>query len=387
MSRYRMDSIFIPDKDLIISTEKYLDKPVEQLFDIRRKLRPIVNELSLLCPTCYQPLLLAGKIDQTFYFRHVKDSEDCPIKTTSHLSKEEIEAMKYNGQKEGRRHKENKHLIASILDKDQGFREVHVEKTFREENSTGIAKLWRRPDVSATHTNTGKKIAFELQVSTTFIDVIVERERFYRDNGAFIIWIFLNFEEKRFTELDIFYANKLNAFIFDEEAKLASQEYGELVLKCHYKDYFVQESGEVVEVQEQDAEKLVPVSKLSFDDTSGKLFFFDSNDRKRVVESQAESRRTEIRIEKERQAAEERARKAREAKASRQLSYGGNEWRTNYFEPERAENKGLSESNVKALTKSKKYENLACENCGNTSRFYDKACFIFCSKCRKEVKY
>lgn len=241
--------------------------------------------------------------------------------------------------------------------------------------------------MSATHTNTGKKIAFELQVSTTFIDVIVERERFYRDNGAFIIWIFLNFEEKRFTELDIFYANKLNAFIFDEEAKLASQEYGELVLKCHYKDYFVQESGEVVEVQEQDAEKLVPVSKLSFDDTSGKLFFFDSNDRKRVVESQAESRRTEIRIEKERQAAEERARKAREAKASRQLSYGGNEWRTNYFEPERAENKGLSESNVKALTKSKKYENLACENCGNTSRFYDKACFIFCSKCRKEVKY
>ncbi|WP_254849522.1 DUF6035 family protein [Thalassotalea sp. PP2-459] len=230
-------------------------------------------------------------------------------------------------------------------------------------------------------------MAFELQVSTTFIDVIVERERFYRENGAFIIWVFLNFEEKRFTELDIFYANKLNAFILDEEAKLASSKSGELVLKCHYKDYFVQESGELVEVAEKDEEELVPVSQLSFDDVTGKLFFFDSNNRKRNVERQAETRRTEIRIEKERRAAEERARKAREAKANRQILYGNSAWQPTYCEPERTENKGLSDANFKALTKSRQYESLKCDNCGNTSRFYDRACFIFCSKCRKEVKY
>lgn len=382
-----MDSIFIPDKDLVVATEKYLEKPVDQLFDIRRKLRPIVNELSLLCPTCYQPLILAGRKDQTFYFRHVKDSEDCPIKTTSHLTKEEIEAMKYNGQKEGRRHKENKLLIASILESDPFFKEIRVEKTFREENPTGIAKRWRRPDVSATHAESNSKVAFELQVSTTFIDVIIDREHFYRDNGSFIIWVFLDFEENKFTELDIFYANKSNAFVLDEEAIAESQKQGELVLKCFYREYCVEEVLDTVDVKEKTAIELVKVSQLSFDQETGKLYFFDSTAQKIESETKANIRRKAIEEEKKRRKAEEKARREAEARANRRSSFETNSWKSNYFEPERAENKGLSASNVKALTKSKKYENLECENCGNISRFYDKACFIFCSKCRKEVKY
>lgn len=382
-----MDSIFIPDKDLVVATEKYLDKPVDQLFDIRRKLRPIVNELSLLCPTCYQPLILAGRKDQTFYFRHVKDSEDCPIKTTSHLTKEEIEAMKYNGQKEGRRHKENKMIIASLLESDPFFNDIRVEKTFREENPTGIAKRWRRPDVSATHAESNSKVAFELQVSTTFIDVIIDREHFYRDNGAFIIWVFLDFEENKFTELDIFYANKSNAFVLDEEAIAESNQQGELVLKCFYREYCLEEAFETVDVKENTAIELVKVSQLSFDQETGKLYFFDSTAQKIESENKAHIRRKAIEEEKERKKAEEKARREAEARAKRRSSYETNSWKPNYFEPRTRENKGISESNFKALSKTKQFDKLKCDNCGNTENFYDRACFIYCEKCRSEVKY
>ncbi|MFT5294975.1 MAG: competence CoiA-like predicted nuclease [Colwellia sp.] len=387
MSRYRMDSIFIPDKDIIVSTEKYLDKPVDQLFDIRRKLRPIVNELSLLCPTCYQPLILAGRKDQTFYFRHVKDSEDCPIKTTSHLTKEEIEAMKYNGQKEGRRHKENKLLIASILESDPFFNDIRVEKTFREENPTGIAKRWRRPDVSATHAESNAKVAFELQVSTTFIDVIIDREHFYRDNGAFIIWVFLDFEENKFTELDIFYANKSNAFVLDEEAIAESQQQGELVLKCFYREYCVEEAFETVDVKESTTIELVRVSQLSFDQETGKLYFFDSTAQKIESETKANLRRKVIEEEKERKKAEEKARREAEARVKRRSPFETNSWKPNYFEPRTRENKGISDSNFNALSKTKQFDKLKCDKCGNTENFYDRACFIYCEKCRSEVKY
>lgn len=385
MSKNRMDSIFLPDNDLIIATDKYLDKPVDQLFEIRRKLRPIVNELSLLCPTCYQPLILAGRKDQTFYFRHVKDSDDCPIKTTSHLTKEEIQAMKYNGQKEGRRHKENKLLIASLLESDLFFSDVKVEKTFREENPTGIAKRWRRPDVSAMHVKSKAKVAFELQVSTTFIDVIIDREHFYRDNGAYIIWVFLDFEEKKFTELDIFYANKSNAFVLDNEAINVSQQHGELVLKCFYRKYYVEEVHGTVSVQENTVIELVKVSQLLFDQYTGKLYFFDSTAQKVESETQATIQRKVIEEEKERKKAEEKAR--REAEEKSKYSFETSTWKPNYFEPRTKENKGISDSNFKVLSKTKQFDKLACNKCGNTEHFYDRACFIYCEKCRSEVKY
>lgn len=60
---------------------------------------------------------------------------------------------------------------------------------------------------------------FELQISTTFIQVIVDRENFYKENNTYIMWIFLEFDCEQFTQLDISYANKSNTFVFDEEAR------------------------------------------------------------------------------------------------------------------------------------------------------------------------
>ena len=53
---------------------------------------------------------------------------------------------------------------------------------------------WRKPDVIAKYNNLN--IVFELQLSTTFISVVVQRDIFYRLNDYFIIWVF-NFDDNQ----------------------------------------------------------------------------------------------------------------------------------------------------------------------------------------------
>ena len=53
---------------------------------------------------------------------------------------------------------------------------------------------WRKPDVKALYGD--KFIAFEIQLSTTFLSVIVERREFYLKNNALIFWIFNEFDPK-----------------------------------------------------------------------------------------------------------------------------------------------------------------------------------------------
>lgn len=392
-----ISSIFIPDEDKTVDTATYLDKPEEELFEIRRKLRPKVKELTLLCPTCFQPLILAGKKGGGFYFRHVKDSDDCPIKTTCNLTHEQILAIQYNGQKEGRLHRVNKHLLADFLNKDVAFEGIQVEKTFREENQTGVAKSWRRPDVSATYIKENQKVAFELQVSTTFIDVIIDRERFYKENNSYIAWIFLKFEAKKFTELDIAYANRGNALVFDNDSIEASKQANELIVKCYYKKPEVIEDNDSVYINDCWEHTMVPVRELQFDNTEGKLYFVDSKQLRKDAQSLVIKRREEIRKQKE---AEEEAlrqqrlmEKQRREQARANFSFQVKEnppIRSQSYSPsERRQHlkATLSDRIFNTLEKSQSLDSLCCPKCNNKDSFYHKACFVYCGLCRSEIKY
>lgn len=407
MKKPAIEEVFFPNDGKNYPVAKILNKSQKDLFEMRRRLRPSVKELTLLCSTCFQPVILAGYLDQSFYFRHIKDSEDCPIKTNSHLTGDEILAMKYNGQKEGNLHKTNKLRIATLLRKDDSFEYVRVEQTFREQNPTGIAKLWRRPDVAATAIHRRVEVAFELQVSTTFIDVIVAREEFYKDNGAFILWIFLDFSARRFTELDIFYANRSNAFVFDAEADSASEEAGKLILKCHFHRFEVIETSDSVLVETREEWCLVSLDELKYDHSAGKIYYFDSNaselkaneDAGRLKELLANRKRKEYEELLAKQADEKKAReeverlrleaeksRRREELFERQLHHPFS--KSNSYPMERAsKNKGLSERNYQQLKKNKTFDNLRCEKCNNTEIFFDRACFVYCALCKIEVKY
>ncbi|PAJ72020.1 hypothetical protein CJF42_23500 [Pseudoalteromonas sp. NBT06-2] len=109
-----IDIVFSTKNLQTYSSTDILSKYDEKtLFQLRTDLKKDKKGV-LLCATCMQPLFIAGTLQGDMYFRHTKDSDDCPIKTTCKLNPEEIQAMKYNGQKEGARHKNNKLLLASI---------------------------------------------------------------------------------------------------------------------------------------------------------------------------------------------------------------------------------------------------------------------------------
>ncbi|MGU5763223.1 DUF6035 family protein [Aeromonas hydrophila] len=386
MKQGTLKEVFSPLDGKIYFVRDILERSQKELFEMRRKLRPSVGELTMLCSTCYQPVILAGRLDQSFYFRHIKDSDDCPIKTTSHLSFDEINAMKYNGQKEGPLHRVNKLLIAKLLESDATFSRVEVEKTFREENITGIAKKWRRPDVSAINTKLGVRVAFELQVSTTFIDIIIAREEFYKNSAAFILWVFLSFEEKKFTELDIFYANKSNAFIFDDEAKSASLVAEKLLLKCYYHEYYAEELQDTATVSVRAVDRLVSLDDLTYNNDTGKLYFFDSDLSERNAQKQVAIIKKEKA--KEKLLLENKRREASRLEVNKNDFYSiystnSNSIKNNQMKPQ----KGLSEKIHSKISKTKSFENLCCEHCGNTHSFHDIACFIYCNHCKKEVKY
>lgn len=386
MKQSTIKEVFLPLDGKIYFVRDILDRSQKELFEMRRKLRPRVGELSMLCSTCYQPVILAGRLDQSFYFRHIKDSDDCPIKTTSHLTFDEINAMKYNGKKEGPLHRDNKLLIAKLLGSDPTFSSVEVEKTFREENLTGIAKEWRRPDVSAINTRLDVRVAFELQVSTTFIDIIIAREEFYKKCAAFILWIFLDFEEEKFTELDIFYANKSNAFIFDDEAKAASFIVERLILKCYYHEFYTIEEQDTVTVSVRAVNTLVSLDDLTYNDDTGKLYLFDSD----LSEKNAQNQAAKIREEK----TKKKLIIEQQKKLALRSEFKPNDFHENYSVKTNLNNnkkanprKGLSEKLYSEISTTKNFEKLYCEKCGNTDDFRNNACFIICDHCNEEVKY
>lgn len=82
-------------------------------------------------------------------------------------------------------------IIAESLRCDPRFSEVKVEAIIKGQDRV----TWRKPDVQAIYE--GIPVAFEIQLSTTFLRVIAERRSFYQRNGGLLVWIFKPFDADR----------------------------------------------------------------------------------------------------------------------------------------------------------------------------------------------
>ena len=216
-----------------IEASTFFQQEEELLFGQRRRCADDNREgrAGLVCSFCDQPVYIVGDQRQGMFFRHYKERGDCPIKTKSSLSQEDIDRLRYAGVKESALHQMMKEEVAEALRADSvRCKDVKVEKVRR---STVDSALWRRPDVSATFMK--RKLVFEIQLSTTYLNVIAEREAHYRDDKSFILWLFASFDPNglRFVEKDILYANHGNAFVFDEVARERSKAEGKLILHCY----------------------------------------------------------------------------------------------------------------------------------------------------------
>ncbi|WP_017293605.1 DUF6035 family protein [Geminocystis herdmanii] len=264
-----------------LSADYFFSLSEDVIFKGRRKLEEYNQreEKLLVCPFCYQSVKIRGNKTgkKSMHFSHLYDSGDCPIKTSNKYTEDEIRRMKYNGQKESERHKMLKNFIGEFLEKDNRFYDVRIERNFQDK---GLSKEWKRPDVAAKFRDLD--IVFEIQLSTTFLSVIVEREVFYQKNKTFIIWFFNQFhtqaDEQKFTEKDIIYLNNNNAFVINNETILKSQQENKLIFLCYYEEAYIDKNNYIIKTDW--TSEYITFDELKFDYINYKLYYYNTEKEK-----------------------------------------------------------------------------------------------------------
>lgn len=234
------------------------------------------------CWYCHSLVVLRAISPKNKYKQHfkAKHAEDCIIKTKKSLNQDEILRIKFNGQQEGREHIELKNKIEHFLELNKYNKhqvlDIRNDKRHRlttDENS----KEWRKPDIYTIIQINERKIniAIELQLATTFIEVVKERQDFYKRDNSYIIWIFndfsTNIDELKMTHIDVFVANSKNAFVMNSETIIESEKRNDLVLLCIYRKY--ERVGK--EIKCDWANKLITLDELTFTEDY-KAFYHDS---------------------------------------------------------------------------------------------------------------
>lgn len=227
------------------------------------------------CPVCGEPLKLrsAGRPEgdpqavSQFHFWHSRRN-NCPLSQQNSWDRKAILAAKYHGQREGHEHIRLKNIIRDSLECDPRFSDVYVEKTWKLE---GDPTKWRRPDVSANYL--GKPVVFEIQLSTTFVDVMADRRHFYRERGAILIWIVSEYDHEwaKITHHDIFYPNNRNIFVANQQTLDASIAASAMRLQANWQEPVI-EGGRVCYSPRK---QVVDFGGLTLDFPGQRAYFFD----------------------------------------------------------------------------------------------------------------
>lgn len=275
----------------------FFNRPLDEISNYRSQLQQAIEGFIspvYICYYCRQKVRIRGGIasrdkikEEIFHFAHLRDSDECHIKTKNQYTREEVDRMKYNGAKESILHQTLKGQIAESLFRNEETKKeisnIEVEKVIKDK----AAIEWRKPDINTNFKE--YRIAFELQLSTTWLNVITKRQHFYKEQGIYIFWIFNSFniydQARKLTFDDVIYTNNQNAYVFDDETYQQSKIENDLVLKCYYKWYYP--DGEYL--NEEWKNRLVKLSDLTFDKINFKIYYHDSSKQKdevkRIVEN------------------------------------------------------------------------------------------------------
>lgn len=187
--------VFDPASGRYIPASTYFDENDDYQKDVihiqRRELLRAKRKGQKLwvCALCQEPIYIAGGLGQTrrrYPFKHFIDTPRCPYQTRNMLDQATIRKIKYNGAKESPLHRDMKTALAALLEWDSAVTgEVQVEQTFFHQDQ---GKQWRRPDIACTWNDL--QLVMEIQISSDFVEVIVGRENFYREQQVFILWVF-----------------------------------------------------------------------------------------------------------------------------------------------------------------------------------------------------
>jgi len=259
------------------------------------QLRRMEGEASFECPYCNDAMGLRSKkirqrTETRFYFDHLSREHRATCAGREGYAPTAILARKFALHKEGTLHKSFKLWVIESLEADPSFEKIRPETRWWDMG--GIK--WRQPDVQAMRN--GLSVAFEVQLATTFVHVIAERMKFYRDNAGRMLWLFknLDIEEFRLSEDDVFYANNRNAFRVTPATVARSQREGRFYLEGVWIEVCVKEGR----VSESVIHRDVLFDQIVFDTCSRGIprsYVYDYGTNLRRVERElAAARETEI---------------------------------------------------------------------------------------------
>ena len=270
---FKMTQIFNLKTGRVEESDYWLSQGDEVIHKLRYSLRE--DRKGYGCPFCKTPVILKMGSKRKAHFAHTKRPEGvkCAICEENDMTDEDRVWQKYNQPKETDEHIRLKKLIWSTLLNDPNARNVKIEKNKR---GSVTPTRWKRPDVQCLYN--GKELVFEVQISKTWISDIVEREVFYKTNGAFIIWVFNDFNISApgldITQADIFYNNpEVNLFVLDKEAEERIDKTGELSLNCYYKKS--KADTRTNSIVDSWTNSLIGLSNIQYDQTSKKPFYYN----------------------------------------------------------------------------------------------------------------
>ncbi len=260
------------DVTSFIASHRY-DEMIVRRQQVRESL---VTDPHFICALCHQPVYLVGNRQKHFFFRHVSDA-DCAV-TRGMLSQEQIRARKYHGLRESDAHRRIKGLLSRSLGADPAYSDIAEEKTW----SSEVTSHYRRPDVQCRLG--GQRLAFEIQLSTTFLDVVLGRREFYREEGGLLIWVMGSFdpEYRRMTTDDMLFSNNANLLVVDDETTELSERSRKLHVRCYYRTAFRDDAN----LAGDWAEALVPFERLTLDRAAQRAFFYDHDGARKAVQEE-----------------------------------------------------------------------------------------------------
>ena len=225
-----------------------------------------------------------------FFFKHRHEDGNCPAVTAGQLNQDESDARKYNGLKESRLHIQMKQWVVNCLAADKSFTDIRTEQVWK----GAWTGQWRKPDVQAVYA--GQRVAFEIQLSTTYLDVIAGRRDFYLEQGGLLFWIFARFdtERLRMTDDDVFYNNNVNAFVVHQESVDASLEAGAFQLECIWAVPLAHGGTSGLH------RKLVRFDELTLDTAQQRAYYYDFDKAKALRKSRMEAELDQLRQDFER---------------------------------------------------------------------------------------
>lgn len=231
------------------------------------------------CAHCGVGVTLRRSPQGRWHFRHLVEDGSCRYQTKGIFSQDDFDARRYNGQKEGPQHIRMKRLIRESLYADRQVDPDSIGEEIRWKGKINPA-TWRKPDLQARRNDV--RIAFEVQLSSTYVNVMRERRDFYLTEGGLLFWILpsVSEESRRQFEDDVLYPNNCNVFAVDEETRDLSRARSALVFRCGY----IEPVQEGWEVRERWHEKIISMSDLTLDLPTQRVYYFDYETARRNVE-------------------------------------------------------------------------------------------------------